>query len=179
MDTTTIEQVINYLLFILSVAGAVTVLIEQLKPFVFEPILNRYGERPYLAAMYATRTFGGFFALIMFGGYQTIQSILPLVDNVSELAVLFGSSLLVALNTEFVHVFLDFLYALRDLRRETVTQSVVAEVTTSGSSTGTVSGGSANLADLLARFPVTPSVTTGLPEVKVEVNTPRENEVLG
>jgi hypothetical protein len=109
-----VEQGIGLLEYLVGVALIVSVLVEQLKPVLFTPIRERWSDREYMIALYATRTSLGIVAVVVYGGAAVMVGYLPLLAGVPELIVLLTGALLVAAGTEIIHPLLDMLYVLRN-----------------------------------------------------------------
>lgn len=108
------EQLYNLIVWLAAIAASVTVLIDQLKPFVFDPILQKNGEQPYLAAIFITRTTLSFLGVLILGGASAIFGLVPnWVGVVPEVGVLVVATLLTTSGTGFLHAVQDWLTQLR------------------------------------------------------------------
>lgn len=112
-----VENVIAFLLFLASVAGSVSIFVDQLKPVIFNKILERNGEQIYLISIYLTRTVAGFVGLALLGGYPVLVELVPFFSRIPEIGVWVLSAGLITLGADYVHVLLDYLYAIRDGNR--------------------------------------------------------------
>lgn len=110
----TVEAGIGLVEYLIVVAGVVAILIEQVKPVVFDPLRERLTHEAYLLSIYATRTFFGLIAVIVYGGAEQMASYLPWLETLPDAVVLGTGALLVAIGTEILHPLLDMLYVLRD-----------------------------------------------------------------
>jgi hypothetical protein len=113
-----VDNAANYLLFLIGLSGSVSVLIDKLKPMFLETILERSGEQAYILSIYGIRIVSSFIAVAMFGGIPTLIEIVPFFARVPEIGVWVISVLLISLGSDWMHVILDFLYALRDGKRD-------------------------------------------------------------
>lgn len=139
METSLVNSVVAYILFLLSVAGSVSLIVEQLKPLLFNKILEKSGENVYLVSIYLARTVGAFVGIALLGGYPILVELVPFLAKVPELGAWVISVLLVSLGADYLHVILDFLYAVRDGNRDT-----------SGGENGAVSDIGASESDIAA-----------------------------
>lgn len=113
-----IDSAVNYLLFLAGLGGSVSILIEKMKPLVLETVLERYGEQAYILSIYAVRIIASFIAVALFGGTATLIDLVPFFAKVPEVGVWVVSILLISLGSDWLHVLLDYLYALRDGKRD-------------------------------------------------------------
>lgn len=109
-----VEGGIGLLEYLIVVAGVVAILIEQIKPVVFDPLRERLSAQAYLLSMYATRTGFGVIAVVVYGGAEQMAEYLPWLASLPDAVVIGTGALLVAIGTEILHPLLDMLYALRD-----------------------------------------------------------------
>jgi hypothetical protein len=109
-----VEQGIGLLEYLIVVAAVVAILIEQIKPVVFDPLRERLSDQAYLLALYATRTLLGVIAVVVYGGAEQMTEYLPWLASLPDAVVIGTGALLVAIGTEILHPLLDMLYALRD-----------------------------------------------------------------
>lgn len=109
-----VEQGIGLLEYLIGVSLVVTIIIDQLKPLIFMPLAERFGDRQALLAVYASRTGLGVVAVVVYGGAGVMIDYVPLLATVPESVVVVTGGLLVAGGTEILHPLVDILYVLRD-----------------------------------------------------------------
>ncbi len=109
-----IENAISFLLFLSSIAGALTVLIKQFKPVFLDKVLETSGEQVYIVTIYAIRTVGALVGLALMGGIGPLVELIPFLATVPPLGVWVLSILIIVLGTEVIHPLIETLYAWRD-----------------------------------------------------------------
>jgi hypothetical protein len=108
-----VDQGIGLLEYLIGVSVVVMIIVEQLKPMVFDPIRERFGDQERQVAIYAARTGLGLLAVIVYGGAAVMTEQLPALADVHEAVVIVTGGLLVAAGAEVLHPLLDILYVLR------------------------------------------------------------------
>lgn len=117
---------IAYLLYTLTLAGAVQVAINQLKPLFLDPVKNRKdaptGDVPdnvYLVYLYVFRAGLTTIAyLYLWGGVAATRAVVPLLPAVvPDLGIAAVTIAFVVLGEEIIHPLLDKLYVLRDVAK--------------------------------------------------------------
>lgn len=110
---------IAYLLYTLTLAGAVQVAIESMKPVFITPIreyLDTVGKSQlYLPLFYTFRlllTSIGFFSV--WGGVPAVKAVLDIELLVPDYGIAIVTILFVVLGEEVIHPLLDKLYSLKD-----------------------------------------------------------------
>lgn len=112
--TGTVEAGIGLVEYLIVVAAVLAILIEQIKPVVFDPLRERLTAQTYLITIYATRTFFGVIAVVVYGGAEQMAAYLPWLATLPDAVVIGTGALLVGIGTEILHPLLDMLYALRN-----------------------------------------------------------------
>jgi hypothetical protein len=113
---TMIALAIAYLLYCLTLAGAVQVAINQVKPLFLEPIKERVTERQYLIVIYVFRaiiTAAAYFWL--WGGIAATRAVLGgMPASIPDAGVAIVTIALVVLGEEIIHPLVSRLYVLKD-----------------------------------------------------------------
>lgn len=132
-----INDMINLFVFIAAIAAAVQSTIDTLKPIFLDEINKKYGERMYLGVLYAVRLLASFVGVLLFGGAETLRAYVPTFSTIPDAGIIVVGSLFVASGSDFIHIILDYLYALRDVKRgdADVTRTVIVDASGDGTKT--------------------------------------------
>lgn len=113
-----IDNAVNYILFLIALGGSVSVLVEKMKPLFLETVLEMWGEQAYILSIYVIRIIAALVSIALFGGTDTLVNLVPFFGSVPAVGVWAISILLISLGSDWLHVLLDYLYALRDSKRD-------------------------------------------------------------
>jgi hypothetical protein len=110
------EQAFVYLAYVLSLAGALQLIINQFKPIVFEPIKEWLEESHYLVFVYVVR---GVITVLAFhfvwGGTEVLYGLAPALSIFPEFGASVLTVALIVLGEEVIHGIVDRLYEIKEI----------------------------------------------------------------
>jgi flagellar motor component MotA len=109
-----VSQAEALLLIAIGLSGAVTGLIDTLKPTLFDPIGEMLSEGARLVFMYISRFFISIIFVSMSTQIAEVRDAAPILAEVDNAIIVIAMSLFVILGSEVLHQFADILRAFKE-----------------------------------------------------------------